>query len=76
MRRIDIAQLINDQGGARAVAEAIGVPRTAPYRWCRTGNVTFRTLERLLSAFPHVRIEKYVIQESKEHEISEGGVST
>jgi hypothetical protein len=76
MRKIDLAQLITDQGGARAVAEAIGVPRTAPYRWCRTGNVTLKTLERMLSAFPHVRIEKYVIQESKEHETSEGGVST
>lgn len=60
-RIIDIRKLVEDQGGARAVAEAIGVPRTAPYRWGRTRNVTLRTLERVLSAFPHVRIDKYVI---------------
>jgi hypothetical protein len=67
-RIIDLKRLIDDQGGARAVAEAIGVPRTAPYRWGRTRNVTLRTLERVLSAFPHVCIEKYVVRTESTHE--------
>ena len=70
-KTIDIRKMVSDQGGARAVAEAIGVPRTAPYRWSRTRNVTLRTLERMLSAFPQIKIEKYV-QESSEHESKSG----
>ena len=69
-KTIDIRKMVSDQGGARAVAEAIGVPRTAPYRWSRTRNITLRTLERMLSAFPQIKIEKYV-QES-EHESKSG----
>ena len=71
-RTIDIRKMVSDQGGARAVAEAIGVPRPAPYRWSRTRNVTLRTLERMLSAFPQIKIEKYVHTETSEHESKSG----
>lgn len=58
-RRLNIGRLVNDLGGARRVAEILGVPRTAPYRWASTGYIASTHLEVLASAHPDLDLMQY-----------------
>lgn len=59
MATFNISKLIYDIGGPASVADAIGVSRTAPYRWIRSGSITTRTLERILTECPWIDINSY-----------------
>lgn len=56
---LDISQLVRDLGGASAVAQSIGVPRQAPYRWIKNKYVSSRVLEKIKTLHPEFNIDKY-----------------
>lgn len=55
----DARKLIADLGGARAVAQALGLSRTTPYRWLDRSGLSARTLARLKAAFPDLSVDQY-----------------
>ena len=52
-------QLIDDCGGVRAVAEALGKHRTAPYRMMKTRHMTTWQLEILKYQNPDINLDDY-----------------
>lgn len=59
----DIRGLVRDLGGAAAVARSLGVSRTTPYRWMRTGYLSSVMMERLKDAHPSVSFDRYFISQ-------------
>ena len=57
--QLDIERLIEDLGGPAVVAAEIGVPRTAPYRWITGRYLSSRVMEKLVTAWPALRIDDY-----------------
>lgn len=57
--RLNIERLIRDIGGPTAAAALAGAPRTAPYRWIKSGNVSSRVLGRIKAAMPSLSIDAY-----------------
>ena len=58
--RLDVAGLVADQGGARRVAQIVGVSRSTPYRWIREGSIGFRLVEALLANDPRLDLREYL----------------
>jgi hypothetical protein len=58
-RKLNVRRLIEDVGGAKAASDATGAPRTAPYRWIKTGRFSVGVLERLKAAAPHLDLDDY-----------------
>jgi hypothetical protein len=58
-KRLNVARLVRDLGGARAVASATGVVRTAPYRWIARNYIGSPTLEQIKTAFPLIDLNQY-----------------
>jgi len=58
----DITRLIEDCGGASALAKKLGVARTTPYRWAQQGMVSSRMLVRIKEIEPNVNIDDYIVQ--------------
>ena len=58
----DITRLIEDCGGASALAKKLSVARTTPYRWAQQGMVSSRMLVRIKEIEPKVNIDDYIIE--------------
>tara|TARA_B100000131_G_scaffold298776_1_gene318562 strand:- start:387 stop:605 length:219 start_codon:yes stop_codon:yes gene_type:complete len=71
MKKLNIKRLIKDVGGARKVAEIVGVQRTAPYGWVRQGHIRSTFLEKITTANPTLNINKYF--EERQNEELGGG---
>jgi len=56
---LNIEQIVRDLGGASAVAQSIGVPRQAPYRWIKNKYVSSRVLEKIKTSNPNFNIDQY-----------------
>jgi|TARA_R110002153_G_scaffold3669_1_gene17550 hypothetical protein len=65
MKQLNIERLINDLGGAAAVAEATGVVRTQPYAWIRRGSIRTTILERIKETHPLLDINQYFEEKSE-----------
>lgn len=59
-RRLDIARIIRDLGGATEVSRRLDIPRSAPYRWLERGSLKVSVLDRLLTEWPELRLDDYV----------------
>lgn len=57
--RFNAKGLIDDCGGVRVVAEALGKHRTAPYRMMKTRHMTTWQLEVLKHRYPNLDLNKY-----------------
>lgn len=56
---LDIKRLIEDLGGARHLANNIGVGRTVPYGWVRRGSVSSNKLALIKRAYPELDLDTY-----------------
>jgi len=70
--RLNIKQLVRDLGGAAAVAQAIGVARTTPYRWIAHDYVSSRSLGAIKAAYPSVSIDAYFGEGENDHAGNDG----
>jgi transposase-like protein len=61
MRKVtmSIRELIDEMGGASAIARIAGVPRTAPYRWIRQGFVSTTVLEKIKAERPALSLDHF-----------------
>lgn len=57
--RLNVARLIDDVGGVAVLTQKTGITRTAPYRWAQAGGISSYNLERIIDAFPHIKIGEY-----------------
>lgn len=57
--RLNLPALINDLGGAAAVAKMTGVVRTAPYGWVRRRYVSSQILEKIKAHNPDINFDIY-----------------
>ena len=57
--KLNIQRLIDDLGGASAVAQIAGVVRTAPYGWINRAYVSSVCLERIKSQKPELDLDLY-----------------
>ena len=57
--RLNISALIDDLGGASAVAKMIGVVRTAPYGWVKRRYVSSQVLEKIKEQHPEIDLDIY-----------------
>lgn len=57
--KLDLDALIADLGGARVVAERIGVGRTVPYGWMRRGAISSKALSKIKESWPDVDLDHY-----------------
>ena len=57
--QLNIQRLIDDLGGASAVAQIAGVVRTAPYGWINRAYVSSVVLERIKSQKPELDLDLY-----------------
>ena len=59
----DIQKLLNDLGGAPAVAKSLGVGRTVPYGWVRRRFVSSVYLSKIKEVWPTVDLDQYFKEE-------------
>lgn len=59
MTRLNVSKLIEDRGGAAAVAKAVGVSRTTPYGWVSRQYLSSRVMEALKAAYPDLNLDDY-----------------
>ncbi len=57
--KLNIKRLIDDLGGASAVATIAGVVRTAPYGWIARDYVSSVVLEKIKSQKPELDLDLY-----------------
>jgi len=57
--KLNIQRLIDDLGGASAVAQITGVVRTAPYGWINRAYLSSVVLEKIKSEKPEIDLDKY-----------------
>ena len=55
----NVQRLIDDLGGPAAVASALGIARTIPYRWKRSGTLGLDKLCLIKQHWPGVRLDTY-----------------
>jgi|TARA_Y100000296_G_C5177440_1_gene260949 hypothetical protein len=63
--KLNISRLINDLGGATAVAKQLGKHRTAPYGWVSRKKISSDILEQIKKFYPEVKIDEYFEQPTK-----------
>ncbi len=66
MKNLNIGRLVQDLGGAAAVAHAVGVVRTAPYAWVRRGHIRTTVVEKIKTAHPELELDKYFEETTNE----------
>lgn len=57
--KLNIQRLIDDLGGASAVAQIAGVVRTAPYGWINRAYMSSVVLEKIKSEKPEIDLDLY-----------------
>lgn len=57
--RMNIERMVNDLGGVAELTNKIGVVRTAPYRWIKSGYISNRVLEKIKTAYPLIDLNQY-----------------
>ena len=57
--KLNIEKLVDDCGGAAALASALGISRTTPYRWIAQGMMSSRMFERIKEIEPQIKIDDY-----------------
>tara|TARA_B100000925_G_C21569991_1_gene287378 strand:+ start:273 stop:491 length:219 start_codon:yes stop_codon:yes gene_type:complete len=55
----NIQKLLDDLGGASAVAKQVGINRTQPYGWVRRGFIGSNYLSKIKAANPTLDINDY-----------------
>lgn len=68
----NIQKLLDDLGGARAVANMIGVGRTVPYGWVRRRFISSQHLSLIKRANPELDINLYFEQDEVAHDNNTG----
>ncbi len=57
--RFNVARFVDDVGGVRKLASITDVPRTAPYRWIKTGRISTDIICRVIAHLPNIDINIY-----------------
>ncbi len=57
--KLNIQKIVDDFGGASAVADIVGTPRTAPYGWIRRHYISSRVFEALKNHNPQMKLDSY-----------------
>ncbi len=57
--KLNVKKLVEDLGGARSAADLVGVPRTAPYRWIKTGRMSSESLAAVKKGRPNLDLDYY-----------------
>lgn len=57
--RLNVQKLIDALGGATALANIAGAPRTAPYRWKESGRVSSYVFEKIKAARPDIDLDYF-----------------
>jgi len=63
--KLDVERLIADLGGVARVAEMTDSPRTAPYRWLRTGRIGSDKLVMIKASCPEIDLDDYIQIEAR-----------
>jgi menaquinone-dependent protoporphyrinogen IX oxidase len=71
--KLNIQRLIDDLGGASAVAQIAGVVRTAPYGWINRAYVSSVVLERIKSQKPELDLDLYFEEDDYDHDKTRRG---
>lgn len=71
----NIQKLLNDLGGAAAVAKQVGIGRTVPYGWVRRSFISSHHLSLIKEANPGLDINRYFEHEDA-HDTDNTGRST
>ncbi|MFW6331602.1 MAG: carph-isopro domain-containing protein [Gemmatimonadota bacterium] len=71
--KFDLDSLIADLGGARAVAERIGVGRTVPYGWKRRGTISSTSLSKIKRSWPDLDLDRYFTEERPDERARDAG---
>lgn len=71
----NIQKLLDDLGGASAVAKQVGIGRTVPYGWVRRAFIGSHHLSKIKEANPELDINDYFEQEG-EYDANNTGHST
>lgn len=66
MTRFQVSKMVEDLGGAAAIAKATGMSRTTPYGWIERNYVSSRALEKIKAAFPEIDIDTYFEEHTHE----------
>jgi len=72
-KKLNIARLIEDLGGASVVAQMAKVVRTAPYGWVNRNFVSSIVLEKILTEKPELDIDNYFEEEENEQDKTGSG---
>lgn len=64
----NIQRLIDDLGGAPAVARSLGICRTTPYGWVRRDFVSSTYLSKIKEAWPDLDLDAYFTEELNERD--------
>jgi hypothetical protein len=67
----NVGKLVADLGGARKVAEMLGVPRTAPYGWIRRNYLCTRNLVKLKQLHPDLNFDDYFEDDHEDDEANQ-----
>jgi len=66
--RLNVRKLVDDLGGARAVASICGVARTAPYGWIKRGYLGSPAIESIKAARPNLDLDYYFQETADDQE--------
>ena len=72
-KKLNIARLVDDLGGASTIARMAQVVRTAPYGWINRNFVSSIVLEKILSEKPELEIDNYFEEEENEQDKTGSG---
>lgn len=71
-KRLNVARLVADVGGPRAVARITGVARTAPYSWIRRNSIGSKRLGQIKAVRPELDLD-YYFEETNDDEQPKAG---
>lgn len=63
--RLNVTKLIKEMGGHSTFAALVGKPRTAPYRWEKSGRISSEVLEKIKVIRPELDLDYFFEPEEK-----------
>ncbi|MAS48215.1 MAG: hypothetical protein CL557_12510 [Alphaproteobacteria bacterium] len=72
-KKLNIARLVEDLGGASTVANMAEVVRTAPYGWINRNFMSSIVLEKILTRKPELDLDTYFEEEENDQDKTGSG---
>lgn len=72
-KKLNIARLVEDLGGASTVAHMAEVVRTAPYGWINRNFMSSIVLEKILTSKPELDLDTYFEEEENDQDKTGSG---